>query len=347
MGVSTQRLRDMVNQIQGSSGYRDGTALETLRAIARQYGLQTSGPSESSSVRAMDHRRRAAAGLQGLAGDHAREVSDAAVELVLGLGEPPLHRSGRNDIARLLRPRRRRCRAAASGGTACSAPETSRGRGPPRATPGLGIALGPQPGGLSIPTARLLGSEFLGHGPIVFAGNQSAGAGALESPAPLPPALGASAADSEVAPLPPDLGLAQQSDGWVPAPAPTQSSFGQSSGEPLAQAAKSLAPRFSGAASDLKRLAPALSDRWAHSLGLSTTSADVRRARLSRAIWRLPRPRALTPRSSSRRVKVRGPTTRSPSTSSPSASEGRSLSSSGATKYNASGRPGSRQRRDA
>ena len=39
--------RDLTNRIQGTSGYRDGTALETLRAIAKQYGLQTAGPDDS------------------------------------------------------------------------------------------------------------------------------------------------------------------------------------------------------------------------------------------------------------------------------------------------------------
>jgi hypothetical protein len=41
--VSNSRLRAIANQLQGTSGYNDGVALDYLQAIGRQAGLQTDG----------------------------------------------------------------------------------------------------------------------------------------------------------------------------------------------------------------------------------------------------------------------------------------------------------------
>jgi len=41
--VSNQRLRDIADQLQGTTGYSDGVALDYLQMIARQAGLRTDG----------------------------------------------------------------------------------------------------------------------------------------------------------------------------------------------------------------------------------------------------------------------------------------------------------------
>ena len=262
IGVSTQRLRDLTNQMQGSSGYRDGTALETLRAIARQYGLQTAGPNNSSAFgrwTTADVRRQVSNGwpvitlvrYRSLPWNSASNSQSLHYIVVVGTTSRGFFV---HDVG------------AAGGGIGryrvLSSADLERAWADAGYS-GLGLAVGPQPGGLSLPIARLLGSEFLGRGPVVFAGNQAAAAGSLESAAPLPPELGAAVAAVDVAPLPPSLAPASpESEAWTSAPMASLSST-----TPLSQVAKALAPRFSGAAADLTRLAPSLSDRWAHPLG--------------------------------------------------------------------------------
>jgi hypothetical protein len=128
--------------------------------------------------------------------------------------------------------------------------------------PGMGIAIGPHPGNLSLPIAHLLGSEFLGHGPVVFGGNQTAAAGALDTSAPLPPSITSTLSVTDVSPLPPAFAPVPPELVSTASP-PTESQ----SAVTLDKVAAALAPRLAGnpTAPKLSRVASALADHWAHS----------------------------------------------------------------------------------
>lgn len=280
IGVSTQHLRDLANQLQGTSGYRDGTALETLRAIARQYGLQTSGPGGSSSLTRWttdDIRRQIARGWPVVTLVRYRSLPWNSAST-----SPSLHyivvvgTTGQGFFVHDV--------GAAGGGVgtwrvlyASDLVQAWSDSG----YPGLGIAFGPPAGQLGLATARLLGSEFLGSSRNVFFGASQVapvgvqGGGAPAVDAPLPPAFQPSLAEVDVAPLLPltlDAPLTSFESGASALP----SSATLSSATP-SQLVRTLTSRIAAPASALNitRLAPALSDRWSHPL-LAVRSSQIR-----------------------------------------------------------------------
>jgi hypothetical protein len=271
IGVSTQRLRDLTNQIQGTSGYRDGTAFETLRAISRQYGLQTAGPNGSNGF-----------GRWSTAQIRERVSKGWPVITLVRYRSLPWNRSSSSESLHYIVVVGTTSRGffihdvgAARGGVGkwrvLSTSDLERAWAD-SGFAGQAIAIGPQSGELALPIARLLGSEFLGRGPIVFGANKNTDAAVLDTSAPLPPDFATSAVSADVAPLPPSLAPLPPS--LESRPSALASTVGSSS--PLSQIAKAVSPRLASAsaASDLARLAPALSDRWSHPLS-TATSADM------------------------------------------------------------------------
>lgn len=293
IGVATQRVRDLANQIQGTSGYRDGTAFETLRSIAKSYGLQTSGPGGSSAFGRWTTdqvRQQIAKGWPVITLVRYRSLpwnsssTSPSLHYIVIVGTTSqgffVHDVG-----------------AAGGGVGSWRVLNSADLMTAWADsgyPGLGIALGPPAGQLGLATARLLGSEFLGASRTVFFnGSQTAAlgapssasssaassapnsppdsapsdapVGAVEIAAPLPPSFDGQLADVDVSTLIPPVLSASTSFENSASVEPADAAFASA---PPSLLVKALAARVASASTSqsLAQLAPALSDRWSHPL---------------------------------------------------------------------------------